>query len=146
MSPHRIRAVIYRHSCESRRNLNRITDIVYWPVQHMVFWGFFTLHLASEHRLEPGFVSYILGATMLWGMFYCFQRELSAGFMEELWSRNLLNVFSTPVSISEYITGLIVLNLFKAVLGVFLAASVAWLCYATNLFIYMRSFIPFMLF
>jgi hypothetical protein len=51
MNPHRIWAVMYRHSCETRRNLNRITDVLYLPVQNMIFWGFFTLYLAREHRL-----------------------------------------------------------------------------------------------
>jgi ABC-2 type transport system permease protein len=144
MSPQRIWAVVYRHSCEARRNLNRITDIFYWPVQNVIFWGFFTLYLGRENRLEPGLASYLLGATMLWGMFYCFQREFSAGFMEELWSRNLLNLFSTPLNISEYVTGLVVLNLFKALLGLLLAAIVAWVCYANNLVRFLPGVLPFL--
>jgi ABC-2 type transport system permease protein len=145
MSPRRIWAVIYRHACEGRRNLNRITDIVYWPVQHIVFWGFFTVHLARAHGLEPGFVSYLLGATVLWGMFYSFQREFSAGFLEELWSRNLVNLFVSPLSVDEYITGLVILNLGKALIGMLLATIVALLCYMTNLFLYAQYLIPFML-
>jgi ABC-2 type transport system permease protein len=135
---------MYRHSCETRRNLNRITDVLYLPVQNMIFWGFFTLYLAREHRLAPGLVSYLLGATMLWGMFYSFQRELAAGFMEELWSRNLLNLFSTPLRVSEYMTGLVALNLFKAFLGLLLAAAVAWGCYAENLLAFLPDFLPFL--
>jgi ABC-2 type transport system permease protein len=144
MNPRRVWAVIYRHACEGRRNLNRIADIVYWPVQHMVFWGFFTLHLAKEHQMEPGFINYLLGATMLWGMFYSFQREFSAGFLEELWSRNLLNLFSSPLSVTEYIIGLVILNLVKAIVGMLLAAIVAFLCFATNLFDCLQKLIPFM--
>lgn len=39
---------------------------------------------ADRRRLKA---SYLLGAIMLWEMFYCFQREFAAGFMEELWLR-----------------------------------------------------------
>jgi ABC-2 type transport system permease protein len=145
MNPRRIWAVIYRHGCEARRNLNRITDTVYWPVQNIIVWGFFTLYLSREHRLEPGVVSYLLGATMLWGMFYSFQRDLATGFMEELWSRNLLNLFCTPLNVSEYITGLILLTLLKALLGLLLAVLIAWLCYAENLFPALPGFVPFLL-
>jgi hypothetical protein len=143
MNPRRIWAVIYRHGCEARRNLSRITDTVYWPVQNIILWGFFTLYLSREHRLEPGVVSYLLGATMLWGMFYSFQRDLATGFMEELWSRNLLNLFCTPLNVSEYVTGLILLTLLKALLGLLLALLIAWLCYAENLFPALPGFVPF---
>jgi len=144
MKAHRILAVIYRHGYEARRNLNRLTDTLYWPIQNIIVWGFFTLYLSRENRLEPGVASYLLGATMLWGMFYSFQRDLATGFMEELWSRNLVNLFSTPLSISEYMTGLIVLNFFKAMLGLLMAALIAWLCYAYNIFPTLPAYLPFL--
>lgn len=145
MSPQRIWAVIYRHICETRRNFNRITDTLYWPIQNIIVWGFFTMYLLREHQLEPGLVSYLLGATMLWGMFYSFQRDIATGFMEELWSRNLLNLFCTPLSISEYMTGLILLNLLKAMLGFVAAALIAWLCYSANIFPFLLGLTPFLL-
>jgi ABC-2 type transport system permease protein len=89
--------------------------------------------------------SYLLGATMLWGMFYSFQREFSAAFMEELWSHNLLNIFSTPLNITEYVTGLVVLNLFKALLGLLVAAIVAWFCYANDFALFLPGLLPFLL-
>jgi ABC-2 type transport system permease protein len=145
MKAHRIWAVMYRHGCEARRNLNRVTDTLYWPVQNIIVWGFFTLYLAHDHKLAPGVTSYLLGATMLWGMFYSFQRDLATGFMEELWSRNLLNLFSTPLNVREYMAGLIILNLFKALLGLLVAALIAWLCYADNLFPALPGFLPYLL-
>ena len=134
-----------RHGYDARRNLNRVADTIYWPAQNMIVWGFFTLYLSRDHRLEAGLAGYILGATMLWGMFYSFQRDLAVGFMEELWSRNLVNLFSTPLRVSEYMTGLVLLNLFKALLGLLIAAVIAGFCYAENLFPFLPGFLPFLL-
>ena len=76
---------------------------------------------------------------------YAFQRDLATGFLEELWSRNLLNLFSTPLSVSEYLTGLIIVNLLKAMIGMLAAALTAWVCYAYDFFPNFVEFIPFML-
>jgi ABC-2 type transport system permease protein len=144
MKLHRIMAVILRHTGESRHNLNRVAEMVYWPVQNIVVWGFFTVYLARDNHLQPGVVSFFLGAAILWGMFYAFQRDLATGFLEELWSRNLANLFSTPLSKSEYLAGLIIVNLTKAIIGMLAAALTAWFCYAYNIFRGSLELIPFM--
>jgi ABC-2 type transport system permease protein len=119
--------------------------MLYWPVQNIVVWGFFTVYLARDNHLQPGVVSFFLGAAILWGMFYAFQRDLATGFLEELWSRNLVNLFSTPLSISEYLTGLIIVTLLKAMIGMLAAGLTAWVCYAYNIFPQFAELIPFML-
>src|ERR1700726_2393573 len=145
MKLHRIRAVILRHTCEARHNLNRIAGIGYWPVQNIVLWGFFTIYLARDNHLRPGAISFLLGAAILWGMFYAFQRDLATGFLEELWSRNLVNLFSTPLSILEYLTGLIIVNLLKAMIGMLAAALTACVFNAYDIFPRSLELIPFML-
>jgi len=145
MKWHRILAVICRHSYEARRNLNHVTDTLYWPVQNILLWGFFTTYLLRHDRLSPGLGNDLLSAAILWSMFNAFQRDLAMGFMEELWSRNLLNLFSTPLSVGEYMTGLILLNLVKAAAGLLVASLIAWFCYAYNIFPSLPSFLPFLL-
>jgi ABC-2 type transport system permease protein len=145
MKLHRIQAVIIRHIYEARRNFDRIADMVYWPVLDIVVWGFFTIYLARGKHLEPGVVSFLLGATILWGLFFAFQRDMAVGFLDELWSRNLVNLFSTPLSLSEYMTGLILVNLLKALIGMTAAGLIAWLCYTFDIFPMLPAFLPFVL-
>lgn len=145
MKPHRIKAVILRHAYESRRNMDRITDMVYWPVLDIIVWGFFTIYLGRGNHLQPGLISFMLGAVILWGLFFAFQRDMAVGFLDELWSRNLVNLFSTPLSVSEYMTGLIAVNVVKAVVGMTTAALIAWVFYAFDIFPKLPAFLPFML-
>ncbi len=145
MKPYRIGAVVVRHAYEARHNLDRVTDTLYWPVMDIIVWGFFTLYLARDNRLQPGLVSFLLGGVILWGMFRSFQRDMAAGFLAELWSRNLVNLFSTPLTVSEYMTGLIAVNLIKALLGTLAAGLVAWLCYSYDIFPVFPALLPFML-
>jgi ABC-2 type transport system permease protein len=139
---HRIIAVVCRHSYEARRNFNRVTETLYWPIQNIFLWGFLTHYLVHHDGLKSTLGIDLVAAAILWGMFNAFQRDLAMGFMEELWARNLLNLFSTPLSISEYIAGLLLLTSIKAALGFSLAALIAWSCYAFNIFPLMPHFLP----
>src|ERR1700685_2060022 len=145
MKLYRIRAVIMRHMYELRRNPNHLTNMVYWPVINVAMWGFFTIYLARQNNLQPGIVSGLLGAVILWGLFNAFQRDMAVGFLDELWSRNLTNLFASPLTISEYITGLIMINLMKAMIGMAAESLIAWLCFRYNIFPMLLAFIPFIL-
>jgi hypothetical protein len=134
MKPYRIRGVILRHAYEVRRNANHITYMVYWPVVNIAVWGFFTLYLRHGDRLRPGVISCLLGAVILWGMFNAFQRDMAVGFLEELWSRNLVSLFASPLTISEYVTGLIIVTLAKAMVGLIVESLIAWLFYHYDIF------------
>ena len=145
MKIYRIKAVMMRHAYEVRRNVDRVTDMIYWPVLDIIVWGFFTVYLAHGGRPGGGIAGFLLGAAILWGMFYSFQRDMAVGFLDELWPRNLINLFSTPLDVSEYLSGLIVVNLFKVMAGAVCAGIVPWACYAFNIFPRLPQFVPFML-
>jgi ABC-2 type transport system permease protein len=145
MKPYRIRAVILRHFYEVCHNANHITYMVYWPVVNIAVWGFFTLYLRHGDRLQPGVISCLLGAVILWGLFNAFQRDMAVGFLEELWSRNLVGLFASPLSVSEYVTGLIVVSLVKAMVGLIVESVIAWLFYHYDIFPALPSLIPFIL-
>jgi len=145
MKYHRIAAVVQRHYYEARRNVDRITDMIYWPVLDIIVWGFFTIYLTRTNVMQPTLVSFLLGAAILWGLFYAFQRDMAVGFLDELWSRNLINLFSTPLTVGEYVTGLILVNFAKALIGFAAASAVAWLFYAFNIFPLMLAFLPYLL-
>ncbi len=145
MKPYRIKAVILRHYYEVRHNANHITYMVYWPVVNIVVWGFFTLYLRHGDRLRPGVLSCLLGAVILWGLFNAFQRDMAVGFLEELWSRNLVSLFASPLSVSEYVTGLIIVTLAKAMVGLAVESLIAWLFYHYDIFPMLPRLLPFIL-
>ncbi|MBV8358901.1 MAG: ABC transporter permease [Deltaproteobacteria bacterium] len=145
MKWYRIRAVILRHAYEVRHNGNHLSNMIYWPVVNIVVWGFFTLYLRRGDHLRPGLINCLLGAVILWGLFNAFQRDMAVGFLDELWSRNLVNLFASPLSVSEYMTGLIAVNLIKAAIGLIVEALIAWIFYHYDLFPMLPAFVPFIL-
>lgn len=145
MKLYRIKFVVLRHIYEVRRNGNHITYMMYWPVVNILVWGFFTLYLRHGDHLQPGILSCLLGAVILWGLFNAFQRDMAVGFLEELWSRNLVSLFASPLSVSEYVIGLIVVTLAKALIGLSMGALIAWLFYHYDIFPTLPILFPFIL-
>jgi ABC-2 type transport system permease protein len=145
MKLYRIKSVVLRHTYEVRRNANHITYMIYLPVVNILVWGFFTLYLRHGDRLQPGILSCLLGAVILWGLFNTFQRDMAVGFLEELWSRNLVSLFASPLTVSEYVTGLIVITLAKAMIGLSVEAVIAWLFYHYDIFPMLPTLIPYIL-
>jgi ABC-2 type transport system permease protein len=145
MKAHRIVAVMARHAYEARRNVDRVTDTIYWPVLDVVMWGFFTTYLGHGLGMQPDVIKFVLSAIIIWGLFYSFQRDLAVGFLDELWSRNLINLFSTPLTISEYMTGLICVNVAKALVGVGAASLLALAAYRFNIFPWLPGFAPYLI-
>ena len=63
-------------------------------------------HPLPERRSTPSglnFVPTLLGAVLLWDFFTRVMHGVTTTFLEDVWSRNFLNLFATPLSISEYL-------------------------------------------
>jgi ABC-2 type transport system permease protein len=143
MKLHRVNAVIVRHVYESQRNFDRVVDTLWWPVLDVVMWGFFSIYLTHGKGLQFNFISVMLGAVILWTMFFSFQRDMAVAFIDDLWCRNLINLFSTPLMLSEYMTGIIVVCILKVVVGLSAASAIAWAAYSFDIIPWLPKFIPY---
>ena len=64
-----------------------------------------------------GVLNIILSAVVLWDVLFRGQLGLTMSFLEELWSRNLTNLFITPLKDIELIIALILISFFRTVIG-----------------------------
>ncbi len=60
---------------------------------------------------------YLIAGIMMFHVLFQSQIAVATGFMEETWSRNLLNVLTTPVTEVEYVAGTAVFGFAKVVLA-----------------------------
>jgi len=93
-----------------------------------VLWGFITRYLNSVSG-GVNFVPTLLGGVLLWDFCTRIMQGVSTAFLEDVWSRNFLNLFASPLSIAEYICGLILTSILTSFLGV-----VVMLLLATGVF------------
>jgi ABC-2 type transport system permease protein len=145
MKLHRITALVVRHLYLYRRSVPRIMEIFYWPFLDLVIWGFITMYLMRYQAEIPSVVTFFLGALILWDVLFRAQQGITISFLEEVWARNLMNLFASPLKPSEFLAGTMALSIFK-VLAVSIVLTVsALLLYSYNVFLIGLALIPFVL-
>lgn len=138
----RIYAYTIRHLYLYKRSLPRLMEVFYWPVLDLVVWGFVSVYLSRQEGALPDFVTFFVGALILWDILFRSQQGISVSFLEDVWSRNLLNIFVSPLSATEYIVSLLFLSVIKLILTSTVMVTLAWLLYSFNIFVLGFSLIP----
>jgi ABC-2 type transport system permease protein len=114
-----MRAIARRHAYVLVRSPHRLFDVSLWPLVDVVLFGslaaFVGKNGASGASTAAG---YLLAGIILWHVIYQSQIAMSTGFLEETWTRNLLNMMVTPVREVEYVAGVALFGMFKLAIGV----------------------------
>ena len=110
----------------------RVLPIFAWVAVDIVLWGFITRYLDSVSASGINFVSTLLGAVLLWDLFTRIMHGITTAFLEDVWSRNFLNLFATPLRISEYVTGLVLTSLATSTLGLIIMLALATVCFGLS--------------
>ncbi len=145
MKLHRILALASRHLMLYKRSPQRIMEIIYWPVLDVVLWGFITLYLNRYQSGLPSVVAFFLGALILWDILFRAQQGVCISFLEEIWSRNLLNLFVSPLRPIEFLASTMLISIAKVILSSAATVLLALLLYDFNIFTIGLSLVPFVL-
>jgi ABC-2 type transport system permease protein len=113
-----IAGIVLRQIYLLRGSPVRVIPMVTWVAIEVVLWGFITRYLNSVSGSGVDFVPSLLGAVLLWGFCERIMQGVSTAFLEDVWSRNFLNLFASPLSISEYLTGLVITSMMNSGIGV----------------------------
>lgn len=95
----------------------RIIPTVTWVGIDILLWGFITRYLNSVNGNGMDFVPTLLGAVLFWDFCGRIMQGVTTAFLEDIWSRNLLNLFASPLSIAEYVVGLVVTSVLTSSIG-----------------------------
>lgn len=108
----------------------------------MVLWGFLTKYLNTVASPGFNFVTALLGAVLLWDFFIRIMQGVTMAFFEDVWSRNFLNIFATPLLISEYVGGLILSSIATSMVGLGVMLFIAVTFFKLSFFVYGLTVIP----
>ena len=134
MSWRRIRTVVRRHLSVMWRSPHRFFDVSVWPLLDVLLWGTLGTFVASVSSKSKASVAYLLAGVCMFHVLYQMQIALATGFMEEsTWSRNLLNVLTTPVTEAEYLAGIGLLGLLKLCVSLLTLVVSAFVFFRFNL-------------
>ena len=132
----RLAAVALRQFFLIRGSLSRVLPLFAWVAVDMVLWGFLTRYLNSVASAGLDFTATLLGAVLLWDFFTRVMQGVTMAFFEDVWSRNFLNFFATPLSISEYLGGLVVSSVATSAVGLAVMLALASLAFGLSFLAY----------
>jgi ABC-2 type transport system permease protein len=144
MNWQRIWVMLLRYVFIYRRSPVRLIEVFFWPTMELLVWGYVTLFIqrAGQGAL-PQLITFLIGAMIFWDILYRSQQGVTLSFLEDVWARNLLNIFCAPVRLSEYMLATFLFGLLRAGVTLIFLAFLAWGLYHFNLFDLGFSLIPF---
>ncbi|QQG44749.1 MAG: ABC transporter permease [Candidatus Roizmanbacteria bacterium] len=146
MKIHRIYGISLRYLFYFRHSLDRLSDVFYWPTIDLLLWGLTSLYFRSQLTTNANFIVFsIISGIIFWIIVWRGQYEITVNILSELWDRNLINIFASPLKFSEWIISFVILGVIKAMISFVFASAIAYLLYKLQIFAYGVYLIPFIL-
>lgn len=141
----RTRAIALRQLYLVRGSVSRLIPMFIWVAIDIVLWGFITRYLNSVASPGFSFVPVLLGAVLLWDFFTRVMQGVTMAFFEDVWSRNFLNIFASPISITEYLAGLVLSSVATSAIGLCIMVLLAATVFDLSIAVYGGPLLLFML-
>ncbi|MEK7605290.1 MAG: ABC transporter permease [Patescibacteria group bacterium] len=145
MKLHRIYGIILRTLYGFKHSYDKMSDAFYWPLLDLLLWGLTSSYIKESSGGQTNILLLVISGIVFWLIFWRAQYEICMGLLDELWNKNMVNIFITPLKFWEWVTAWLFMGIAKGALSFFFAAGVAILLYQTNVFTYGFAMIPFML-
>ncbi len=125
LAARRIYAIILRHLYVLKRSWPRILELAYWPTVQMILWGFVTTFFVQNSSWVAQAAGVLISAVLLWDVLFRANLGVSLSFMEEMWARNLGQLFVSPLRPLELAAALTVMSFIRTLISVTPAALLA---------------------
>ena len=125
MKIRRILSLMLRHFYLIKASLPRIIDLIYWPTVQIILWGFVSKFFTMHSSYFNNTAGIILSAAILYDFLFRSGISYNMLFLEEIWSRNLINLFVSPIKISEIVIALTCTALLRTMIGLVPAVLIA---------------------
>lgn len=144
MNPRIVSALVLRYLYLYGRTPMRLIELIFWPIVELLIWGYLSMYL-KEHAgaAIPTIVGHLLGGIILWDVIFRAQQGVAISFLEDVWTRNLLNVFVAPVRNAEYVAATFVIGFMRIVVTVTMLSVISFSLYQFSVFEMNWAIVPF---
>lgn len=142
MSFSRIKGIFFRYFYVLLKGPQQLSDLFYWPLIDILLWGITSTWIASTD-FDSHLPLILMTGLIFWQITWRGSVDVSISMLQEFWHRNLINLFSTPLKISEWALGVILLCLCKLCVTVSFGVLVVYLLYSLKIYMIGWAFIPF---
>jgi ABC-2 type transport system permease protein len=138
----RITGSIMRHLFLLPRSFARWMDMFYWPLIDLLVWGYTTVYLNSHTAGGMNYIVLFIGALISWDVLFRAQQSITITFLEDIWARNILNLFVSPLTPTEFLISSIAYGMLKHFITMSFMAVMAFWLYDYNYFSLGFALIP----
>ena len=131
---YRIGTMLLRYLYLLKSSWIRILELAYWPTMQMIMWGFLNQYLMSAESSVIQIAGMLIAAVLLWDVMFRSNIGVAVSFLEEIWSRNLAQLFASPLRPYEWALSLLSISLIRTIIGVIPAAILAIPFYSYSIF------------
>jgi ABC-2 type transport system permease protein len=111
----------------------RLVELIYWPFLQMLTWGFLQKYLAGTTNPLAQAAGVLIGSILLWDILFRSNIGFATTFIEEMWSRNLGNLLTSPLRPYELIIALSVWSVIRLGVSMIPVATAAYFIFGFNL-------------
>ena len=134
----RVGAMVLRYTYLWRSSWPRMVEMAYWPTVQMLTWGFMQNYLVgagvvADKNLPGMAAGALIGAVLLWDILLRGQQGFSFSFIEEMWSRNLGNLLTSPLHPFELVAALSAWSVIRLWVSMVPVAVCAYVFFGFNL-------------
>ena len=145
MHARRVAAVALRQFYLYRGSPTRVVPLFAWVAIDITLWGFISRYLNTVASPGYNFIPALLGAVLLWDFLARVMQGVSTAFLEDVWSRNFLNMFAAPLRISEYVMGLVITAIATSLIALVTMVLLASVVFGLSFLVYGVALVPFLL-
>jgi len=131
MSLARIKAMLLQEFFITINSYEVINDIIVYPLWSIIVFGFLTIYLAGVGN--EVIATYVLLGTILWQIVNITQYSIAVGTLWEIWSRNLTNIFISPLSNIEYLFSYTVSGIIKSLFVLVIGSVMSYWVFHFNI-------------
>lgn len=142
---HRTKAIVLRNLMRYKNNGMTIVETFFWPTLDIVVWGTTSIWFAKNNTSIPNIALAIMTGLVFWEMTLRAIYEISVGMINEIHESSLLTLFTTPLTIAEWIAGSITTSILRALVSAGFCSLMVIIFYSCNVLSLGLMFIPFSL-
>ncbi len=104
-------AIVLRHTRLWMRDYNLIMVTLYWPLLDVLVWGFLGAWMQKMQTAGQNYELVFLLGILLWQVVARTAVWISASLVEEVQAYNIINLFTMPLRITEWMMGITIFAL-----------------------------------
>jgi ABC-2 type transport system permease protein len=139
-----ISAIVLRHVRLWTKDPNILLAFLYWPILDILIWGFLGNWIQKSQGITfQNYTMVALLGVLLWQIVGRGCNALCNTLNEELWSGNVINLFSLPLKMSEWIVAAIVVTAIVITITAVFCVSLTALLYDVSMLQLLKTFLLF---